>query len=241
MNDSNEKKKQMFSKIHKHIAIAPMVVAMILAGQQAQAATLANNGDSWVRESSPGNSFSSDLISVWSSVGGDRRYGVVSFDVGSLADPVTAVSLSVWSQAFGFSDDAVPLIQSAIAIDPTGINADAATWNQVAGAGTLHTFGNLGAYDIPAVGSTPGIQDVFLESVGTPADAAFVESIRTGSGTLMIAMIADESGPSYRNSWGDGEFNGQDAFLSTNADVIPEPGSFALVGLASLMLLRRRR
>ncbi|MBQ02158.1 MAG: hypothetical protein CL477_15930, partial [Acidobacteria bacterium] len=49
-----------------------------------------------------------------------------------------------------------------------------------------------------------------------------------------------EGGPEFRNSWGDGEFNGNDAFLSTNANV-PEPASFALVGLSGLLLLRRRR
>ncbi|HJM65688.1 MAG TPA: PEP-CTERM sorting domain-containing protein, partial [Roseibacillus sp.] len=69
---------------------------------------------------------------------------------------------------------------------------------------------------------------------------AFVESVRTGSGTLMLVMQAAEGGPEFRNSWGDGEFNGNDAFLSTNANV-PEPASFALVGLSGLLLLRRRR
>jgi hypothetical protein len=173
--------------------------------------------------------------------GPNARYGVVSFNVGSLADPITSVSLSLWSQAFGFSDDSFPLAQTAIAIDPTGINPDAATWSQVTSASVLHTFGSLGAYDIPAVDITPAIQNAFLESVGTPADAAFVESVRIGSGTLMLVLIPLEDGTQYRNSWGDGEFSGQDAFLSTNADVIPEPASVGLLGLAGLLLLRRRR
>ena len=36
------------------------------------------------------------------------------------------------------------LKQSAIAIDPDGIDPDFATWDEVAGATTLHTFGGLG-------------------------------------------------------------------------------------------------
>ncbi len=231
--------------LHKHIAIAPLVAGLTLVGP-VQAATLNNNGDSWTREADPGATFAGDLISVWNTLAGDggganARHGVISFDVGSLpAETVTSVSLSLWSQAFGFSDDNFPISQTTVAIDPTGINADAASWNQVTGAAVLHTFGSLGAYDIPAVGVTPAIQNVFLQSVGTAADAAFVESVRTGSGTLMLVMIAGEGGPEYRNSWGDGEFNGQDAFLSTNANV-PEPASLTLMGLSSLLLLRRRR
>ena len=195
----------MSNNMYKHIAIAPIVAGLILLGP-VQAATVVNNGDSWVRESAPGTAYSGDLISVWSSQG-DLRYGVISFDVGSLADPITAVSLSLWSQAFGYSDDDFAMVQSTIAIDPAGITGDSATWDQVAAAATLHTFENLGTYDIGAVGATPALHNVFLQSIGTAADAAFVESVRTGSGTLMLVMQAAEGGPEFRNSWGDGGGN----------------------------------
>jgi hypothetical protein len=230
----------MLVKILKPIAIAPFLTVILIAGQ-AQAATLVNNGDSWVRESSPDNAFSGDLISVWSSASTDgaRRYGVISFDLTALpAETVTDVSLSLWRQENGFSDDLFPMKQTAFAIDPGAINADAATWNEV--TVSTNDFVGFGAYDTPTLVSP--LTGMYLESVGTALDAAFVESVRTGSGTLMIVLRADEDATNYGKSWGDGEYGGtMDAFISTNADVIPEPGSTALLGLAGMMLLARRR
>ena len=114
----------------KHTTIAALAAGLFFA-TLARAEVLPNNGDSWVRQAdSPGTIRNADLISVWSSQG-DLRYGVFSFDVGSLANPITTVSLSLWSQAFGFSDDGFALVQSAIAIDPAGITGDSATWDQV--------------------------------------------------------------------------------------------------------------
>ena len=186
----------------------------------AEAEELTNSGDSWVRENGPGSSFAGDLISVWNTVGGDRRYGVVSFDLTALTEPVTEVSLSLWSAAFGFSDDAVPMKQTAIAIDPDGIDSDSATWDQVDAATTLHTFEGLGGLEIGAPASDAALDGVFIDSMGTAADVEFVESVRTGAGTLMVVLIADEAdGESHRASWGDGEFNGEDALLTTNSDV----------------------
>ena len=195
-------------------------VAILFTGH-APAETVVTNGDSWVRESAPDNSFPGDLITVWNVLSSDgaRRHGVLSFDLTSLTEPVTSVSLSLWSQLNGFSDDSIPMKQTAIAIDPAGIDPESATWTQVTAAGTLHTFDSLGAYDIAAPNSDPALQDVFLESAGTAADAAFVEGVRTGSGTLMIVLIADAGATNYSNSWSDGEFSGQDAILNTNGDV----------------------
>ncbi|HJM65679.1 MAG TPA: choice-of-anchor D domain-containing protein, partial [Roseibacillus sp.] len=195
------------------------VVEVALSGTSEAPSTenmLTNNGDSWVRESAPGTAYPADLMSVWNSSSSDgaRRYGVISFDLTSITKPLSEVSLSLWSALHGYSDDIIPLKQTAIAIDPTGIDPDAATWSQVTSADTLYIFDSLGTYDIPAASAEPAIQNVFLESVGSAADAAFVESVRTGSGTLMLVMIADPDATNYSNSWGDAELNGEDAFLS---------------------------
>lgn len=230
----------------KRIAIATFAAGMVFAGH-VQADQVVNNGDSWARQADPGATFAGDFVSVWSTGtndggGANARWGVLSFDLGGHASPISAVSLNVWSFITGSSGDSVGAKVSAIAIDPGAVaNPDAASWNEVSGAGVLHTFGGLGTYDVAATNSDVNLQDVFLESVGTGADAAFVESVRTGSGDLLIVLIADEDTNSYKFDVGDGELGGLDAFLNTNADVIPEPASLALLGLGGLMMLRRRR
>lgn len=172
--------------------------------------TLIGDRNCWVQELNPDKVYPSNFpTNVWSSnipgvENGHRRYAVIAFDLTTLPGPVTAATLSLWSETYGWSDDQRPLKQSAIAVDGSGFDADAATWNQVAAARVLHRFEQLGQYDIPAVAYEPQIDGVYLDSGGTAEDAAFIESVRTGSGLLVIVMMADEDGTAYAGAWGSG-------------------------------------
>ncbi|MEX2170242.1 MAG: hypothetical protein WD851_13095 [Pirellulales bacterium] len=207
----------------------------------AVAAVINNGGDSWAREVSPAGTFDGDLISVWSTPrndggGPNARYGSIEFNVAG--ETITAASLGLWSQTNGFSDDSTPLKQSAAILsngtlgDTAGIPAHPLSWNDIT-AGTLHPLEALGKYDVPAVDVTPSIQNKFLHSLATANDLANLATVAAGDGRLILVLIADEDGTGYSKSWGDGEYDGQDGFLATNENAVPEPAAVLLALLAA--------
>lgn len=222
---------------------AAVTLGVGIVANSASADVIVESGDSWVRAISPDTAFSGDLLAVWSpSVSGDERASVIEFDLSGHTGPITAASLALWSDAFGFSEDNVPLVQLASAVDPADItDSEATNWNEVAAATVMYTFESFGTYNIPAVVSDPALDGTYLHSVATANDVAFLENVRTGSGTLMLILRAVENGTDYRGAWGDGEFAGNQPLLNTNIDAVPEPASLTLLGLGMLMITKRLR
>lgn len=230
--------------------VGALSLAWTASFNSATAAIINNGGDSWARQVSPSGTFEGDLISVWSAArndggGPNARYGSIEFDIAG--QTISAASLGLWSQTYGFSDDNTPLKQSAAILsggtlgDTTGIPAHPLSWDAI-DAGTLHPLEGLGKYDLPAVSAAPEIQDAFLHSVATANDLAALAAVAAGDGRLILVLIPDEDGTAYSKSWGDGEYGGQDGFLATNENAVPEPAAIllALLATAAPFLMRIR-
>lgn len=237
-------------KIYLVGTIGVLSLACATASNSAVAAVINNGGDSWARQVSSAGTFDGDLIAVWSTArndggGPNARYGAIEFNIAG--QTITAASLGLWSQTYGFSDDTTPLKQSAAILsngtlgDAIGIPTHPLSWSDIA-AGTLHPLAGLGKYDLPAVDVTPEIQDRFLHSVATANDLANLTTVAAGDGRLILVLIADEDGTGYSKSWGDGEYGGQDGFLGTNENAVPEPATviLALLAAAAMAALRTR-
>jgi hypothetical protein len=223
--------------------ISLVAVLYVCTSTVAPAAIIDNSGDSWAREGSPSGTFEGDLISVWSKSlndagGPNARYGSLEFDIAG--QPVTAASLALWSQAYGFSDDTTPIKQTAAILSngtlgsTAGIPSHPLSWSDIA-SGTLHPLETLGKYELPPVNATPEIQNAFLHSSASANDVVALAMVAAGDGRLILVLIADEDGAAYGKSWGDGEYNGNDGFLATNADVVPEPASCVLTAIGLLL------
>ena len=162
---------------------------------------------------------------------------MVTFDLSNLAQPITAAQLHLWSGINGFSDDAKPIVQSAKLLDPAGLPAgDSLTFDNVINAAVLADFETFGSYSLDPVADDAAIQNRYLPSPASAADVAALEAVRVGGNPrLVIAMFTEEDGTDYGKSWGDGEFGGEDAYLTTNGDLLPEPASAVLATLISLL------
>lgn len=214
-----------------------VLMASMAAGASAALIEIGSSADHWIREISPDTVYNDDGISVWSTSKGDRRYGLVEFDLSSLAGTtIDGAKLGLYSAVHRYSDYRTPILQSAFVIAGP---IDSLTWNsymagQDAGKLSLET---LGAYNLPAPSEDPAQQNAYMYSFASTADLALIQVAINGSGRLSLVLIADE-GAAYGRSWGDG-----DAAWSGPAPVliIPEPTSMVLLGLGGLALIRRRR
>jgi len=224
----------MMKKLSGVVLVLVFCVAGMVSAAQIEIST---SSDHWLREVAPDTVYDNDGISVWSTSKGDRRYGVIEFDVSSLAGTtLPGAALGLYSRLHGYSDQNTPIIQSAYVIaGPIG----GMTWNsymagQDAGKVALET---LGAYDLPAASGDPAQQEAYLYSTASAADLALIQAAVDGSGVLSIVLIADESAV-YGQSWGDGDatWSGPAPLL-----VIPEPATMTLLSLGGLALIRRRR
>ncbi|MBN1853025.1 MAG: PEP-CTERM sorting domain-containing protein [Pirellulales bacterium] len=211
--------------IHRILIAALVLFATPLS---AWAVVLEAVTDVWIRESAPDTTYENDMISVWNSFSGDpgtRRYGVVQFDISSLAGiDITEAYLGLWGSAHPWGDELKAIKQSSLLIDTTaGTPATSMTWNAYQNeysTGAVQ-FESLGTYDLAA----PTPTDVFFYSSSSAADIALIETAASaGNQFLTLVMIADElDGVDYAHSWGDGPdgWGGENAQLVIN-EALPD-------------------
>ncbi|MCH8830444.1 MAG: hypothetical protein IID45_12785 [Planctomycetes bacterium] len=155
----------------------------------------------WIRETEPDRVFEDDLISVWSKRSSDkgRRYGLVEFDVRSLA----GLELTRANLELGVLDRK-PIRQSAALIAP-GI--DKYTWRlfQKNKAFGMKKFVGFGRYVVD-----PSKERVGHYAAGkgaTPGDLRLLKRVVKSQGRLTLVLIADEDNHAYRRDWDDGVYS----------------------------------
>jgi len=193
------------------ILLASPVVANPVAAIEIPA-----GGDIWIRESHPDSIYDGDGVTVWSTAKGDKRYGIITFDLSSFAGgAIVAATLELYSAVHGWSDYDTPILQSAYVITDTGTAAGSLTWNLYMSEkdATKVALESLGYYDLPAASGDPAQQDQWISSDASVNDLALIQAELDGDGRLTLVMIADESDV-YGQTWGDGELLGEDARLT---------------------------
>ena len=174
------------------------------------------DGDIWIRESHPDTIYDGDGVAVWSTAKGDRRYGIITFDLSSFGSgTVAAASLELYSAVHGWSDYSTPILQSAYVITDTGTAAGSLTWNLYMSEkdATKVALESLGYHDLPAASGDPAQQDQWISSNASANDLALIQAELDGDDRLTIVLIAEESDV-YGQTWGDGELIGEDARLT---------------------------
>ncbi len=194
------------------------------AGLDSDLVILDATGDVWLRENSPTSTFESDLISVWSTDSGDRRYGVIEWDLSSLSGAtIQGAAMALWADD-AFSGRFAPIKQQAFNIDSGGTPPTSLTWdtyNSEKDAGKT-AFESLGTYDEPPTEDT-GKSGTYIPSFSaSAADIALLNSEVAGDGVLSMVMIADEDGTSYKEDWGDGTNAGGSGYVE-------EPGRLVVI------------
>lgn len=178
----------------------------VICPAQADQQVLTAAVDVWIREAAPDATYENDLISVWSSRSSDgaRRYGLVEFDVSGLSgQTLQFVALELYSRTGG-SQASLPLRQQAFVIASGGRSPGSTTWNTYVAEyeGGKQPLEGLGRYDLPAVNSSPGLQNAYVSSAASPADISLLQSVIDAGGPLRLVLAADE-GADYRRDWGD--------------------------------------
>ena len=154
--------------------------------------------DTWIRASSPDTVYEDDLISAWSTDSGDLRYGLVTFDLTSLAgETIQAVDLQLFVTDDG--TQALYPISQTVSIVP-GVAAGA-TWNsyqstQEPSAALLEGL----RHDLAA---GQGENTYVSGTPASSADLAAIQAVVDGGGILTLALKAVENGTDYRQDWGD--------------------------------------
>ncbi len=198
-------------------------------------------GDIWIRESSPGTTYETDLISVWSSVSNDggingRRYGLVEFDVGALqGETIAHAWLEMWVSDT-FSGTEYPIKQKAFVIDSGGTPLTSLTWDSYLAekdAGKTALQG-LGSYDAP-IPSQSGTAGTYQMDAGATANdlTALATAAASPSGRMSLVFIPDENGTDYRGDWGDGTNAGGGGYVEQPARLMVVTGSPCYIETAS--------
>ena len=110
--------------MRKSFVVCAAMLGLLLP-TMAQADVFEATGDVWLREVGGGTTFENDWVSVWSAATNDggvngRRYGLIEWDVSSLAgQSLVGAKLSLWV-GNDFSGTGVPIKMSAFVIDTTG-------------------------------------------------------------------------------------------------------------------------
>lgn len=237
--------KKLYGALVVGVAMVGMAPAVVWA------ADLEATGDVWIRDMDGwrDNTFENDWVSVWSAASGDRRYGVLEWDVSSLAgQDLLSASMSLWV-ADDFSGVLFPVKQTAYLIDTTGgTSIYDMTWNALhAEHPSLGTaLESLGAIET-GIPQDTGIAGTYVADAGaSAADLALIEAAANGSGRLTVVLVAVEDGEQYRGDWGDGANAGgagyRDEFPGIlSVEVVPEPTALALLAIGAVALRRRRR
>lgn len=209
----------------------------IAVGPLARGLTIPVSTDLWIRELSPDTAYENDLISVWSGSNthfqdaGYRRYGLVEFDVGSLAGKsLVSAELNLWSMS-GSGQAATPVNQTAYNITSTAATPLASTtWNlyQAERAASAAPFAGLGRYQLGPIVGDPSQADTYLPSPATPEDLAVIQAEAAGDGKLTMALMMAENGTDYRRDWGD------EGYLARPPTLFVDDGSVCTIATQAL-------
>lgn len=160
------------------------------------------SADAWIRETG-GTGHESDLVSVYSTATGDRRYGLVEFDVSAYAgQTISGAAISLYRYP-GFLQQFRPIKQKAYVINCGPGELAGLTWTSYMADKDLAkvSLEALGAIQIEPL---HGLGVYTVGSLATAADLALIQAEANGDGRLSIVFIADEDATDYRADWGDG-------------------------------------
>ena len=168
--------------------------------------------DVWIQELNPdAPAYESDRIRMSSGAAGPdfkRRWGLVEFDVSSLAGTqIQGASLQLYQTI----REELPMKQRAFLI-PSQPNILTTTWNNYRANQdpSKQAFAQFGRLVLPNL--TP--LDQYYESTSaTLADLNLIQGEINGDGKLTLVLVPDEDGAPYVRDWGDGQLVGQPPLL----------------------------
>ncbi len=183
------------------------VPACDLAGPPADVITIDAAEDVWLRESHPDSVYENDLVSVWSAASGNRRYGLVTFDLSAAAGQTIKGAVLDLFDFVGGSQQTRPISQTVSIVPGTSLNA---TWNSyMANQDPFAQALDGLQHDVPA----PKTGSYKTSTPASAADVAKIQAVLNGDGVLTLVMKAVEDGTDYRVDWGDLGYNQRPARL----------------------------
>jgi len=152
-----------------------------------------------------------DAIWVMNSTAGERRYGLVEFDVSGFAGQKIANAYLQLHSDSGNNSGNGSMKQTAYLIDCTEgtalVDLDWDSYNAEKDPNKV-LLESLGRYDLADFDSDPCQQDTYVASQASSADLALLQAMIDGDGFLSMVLIADEDGTAHARMWGDGVYTG---------------------------------
>jgi hypothetical protein len=180
--------------------------------------------DVWIRDFAPGTTYNGDLLEVRRTIDAslngviEVRYGLVQFDLTALArlslNSVELILDEMGSSQGAGSSAAAPIQTAAFAIG-TSHNAPnllSINWNSYTNSYEgfePYTFATLGVYDLPDNGALRTNRSTLANA----ADLAFIQSLVNATNKLTLVFKPLSPGTNIAHSFGDGEYNGNNAIL----------------------------
>lgn len=196
---------------------AALATAALLAFPAAAATTdIPASEEIFIRTLTPDTTHDTDLISI-RRLSGEIRYGVLQFDLSSLAgQSLTGAELvldEIGSAQAG-TDANFPLVSAAYVIGTADGVPDllSMTWNsyQAAYEGQeAGPFATLGAYDLPANGAARADRSTFANT----ADVAVLQGIVDWPANNVLTLVLKAVNLSQAHAFGDGQAYGNKAVL----------------------------
>jgi subtilisin-like proprotein convertase family protein len=206
---------------------ATRLVAASITVNPGTVATLPRAIDVWIRELTPdAPAYEDDRIRMFSSAAGPdlmRRWGLVEFDVSSLAGlQLQGATLKLYQTV----REELPMKQRAFVI-PSQPSILTTTWNNYMANqdAAKQPFDQFGRYDLPNL-TTPN--QYYESASATLADLAKIQAEANGDGRLTLVLAPDEDGAAYERDWGDGVLAGEPPLL------VVDVGSSCLVLTSAL-------